>query len=186
MIKLKTCIALFRGINVGGKNVLPMKELVVLLEQFGFKNIRTYIQSGNAIFRTDEKDISRLSAKIGLKIKEDYGFAPSIQIMELGELEEAISKNPFPESESNPESLHVGFLGKKPASPDLKKLEALRKSNERFQLKGNMFYLNAPDGIGRSRLAANSEKLLGVPMTDRNWRTVCKIRDMAEEIDKNS
>jgi len=181
---LKTYIALFRGINVGGKNTLPMKELVVLLQQFGLGNIRTYIQSGNVVFTCGVIDTGRMAAGISAKIKETYGFDPHIQILGLGELEEAISKNPFPESESKPESLHVGFLGAKPAGPDLKKLEALREKNERFQLKGKVFYLNAPDGIGRSRLAANSEKLLGVPMTDRNWRTVCRIRDMAREIDK--
>lgn len=181
---MKPFIALFRGINVGGKNILPMKELVLLLQELGLDNIKTYIQSGNAVFTSNEKDIGHLSAKIGVKIKENYGFDPFIQILGLKDLEEAISNNPFPESESKPESLHVGFLGTQPKNPDLEKLEALREKNERFQLKGKIFYLNAPDGIGRSKLAANTEKLLGVPMTDRNWRTVCKIRDMAKEIIK--
>lgn len=67
-------------------------------------------------------------------------------------------------------------------SPNLEKLESLRTKSERFRLMGKVFYLRAPDGFGTSKLAAGSERLLGVSMTDRNWRTVGKIRDMAREI----
>jgi uncharacterized protein (DUF1697 family) len=69
-----------------------------------------------------------------------------------------------------------------PANPNLKALEGLKKKSERFLLRDKVFYLYAPDGVGRSKLAASSEKLLGVSMTDRNWRTVCKIRDMVKEL----
>lgn len=77
--------------------------------------------------------------------------------------------------------MHYGFLSAVPSHPDLKKLASLKAESERFQLINKVFYLHAPDGVGRSRLAANSERLLGVAMTDRNWRTVSKIRDMARE-----
>ena len=181
-VVVKTYIAFFRGINVGGKNILPMKELVSVLRESGLKNIKTYIQSGNAVFRSKEENIMLLSNRIGLKIKEKYGFEPNTQVLGLKELEDAISENPFPEAESKPESLHLGFLAARPKNPDLKSLEILKKDNERFQLNDRIFYLYAPDGIGRSKLAAKSESLLGVFMTDRNWRTVCKIRDMARGI----
>ena len=144
---MDTYIALFRGINVGGKNLLPMNELVVLLEDIGARNIKTYIQSGNAI----------------------------------DEIEQAMEENPFPEAETDPSSLHLGFLAFTPKSPDLKKLDGLKKESERFHLTERVFYLHAPEGVGKSKLAASTEKLLGVPMTDRNWRTVCKIREMAKE-----
>ena len=77
----------------------------------------------------------------------------------------------------------MGFLGSVPKNPDLKTLESLRKGSERFHLMDNVFYLHAPEGIGRSKLAANTERLLGVSMTDRNWRTMCKILKMAEELE---
>jgi uncharacterized protein (DUF1697 family) len=64
----------------------------------------------------------------------------------------------------------------------LKKLESLKTKSERFALNDRVFYLHAPDGIGRSKLAANAERALGVAMTDRNWRTICKVRDMASEL----
>ena len=79
----------------------------------------------------------------------------------------------------DPSSLHLGFLASSPKSPNLVKLAALKKDSERFLLTERVFYLHAPEGVGRSKLAASSEKLLGVPMRDRNWKTVCKIMELA-------
>src|SRR5262249_46532917 len=179
---MKTYIALFRGINVGGKNALPMKELVVVLEGLGSRNVKTYIQSGNAVFESKEKDASRLSNQISIEIKKRRGFEPHVLLLELADIERAITKNPFPEAETDPQALHVGFLASAPKNPNLKTLESLKRNSERFHLIDNVFYLHAPEGVGRSKLAANAEKLLGVPMTDRNWRTVCKIWEMAKEL----
>jgi uncharacterized protein (DUF1697 family) len=178
---VKTYIALFRGINVGGKNTLPMKELVAILEHLGSRNVKTYIQSGNAVFDSNEKKASRLSSKIRVEIKKHRGVEPYVLLLEVEEMEKAIAGNPFPEAESKPNTLHVSFLTSAPMNPDLKTLESLKKENERFLLKGTVLYLHAPEGVGRSKLAASAERLLGVSMTDRNWRTVCKIRDMAKE-----
>jgi uncharacterized protein (DUF1697 family) len=177
---MKTFIALFRGINVGGKNSLPMKELISLFEDLGCRSVKTYIQSGNAVFESKEKDASRLSNKIRIEIKKRRGFEPHVLLLGLEEMDKAIAGNPFPETE--PKSLHIGFLGSAPANPNLKALEGLKKKSERFLLRDKVFYLYAPDGVGRSKLVASSEKLLGVSMTDRNWRTVCKIRDMVKEL----
>jgi len=179
---MKTYIALFRGINVGGKRVLPMKELVAILEDLGARSIKTYIQSGNAVFISREKDLSRLARMIGAAIKQRRGFEPQVLLLELKELEHAMKKNPFPEAEANPSALHVSFLVSTPENPNLKALEGLRKASERFQLSGAVFYLHAPEGVGRSKLAANAEKLLGVSMTDRNWRTVCALCAMAKAL----
>lgn len=180
---MKTYIALFRGINVGGRNSLPMKELVALLENLGLQNVRTYIQSGNVVFRSSDDNAAELSSTIRAAINERHGFEPHLLLLGLDELEKAMESNPFPEAEAEPRTLHLGFLTAAPASPDLEALEGLRKESERFHLDGNVFYLHAPDGVGRSKLAANVERLLGVAMTDRNWRTVTKIMAMAREVD---
>ena len=92
-----------------------------------------------------------------------------------------MAENPFPEAETDPASLHLGFLAAKPQNLDLQKLASLKRDSERFHLSDGVFYLHAPEGVGRSKLAAGAEKLLGVPMTDRNWRTVCKVMEMAGE-----
>jgi uncharacterized protein (DUF1697 family) len=176
---MKTYIALFRGINVGGKNKLPMKDLVAALENLGCQEVATYIQSGNAVFRSEEQDASLLSERIRAAIRERHGFEPMVLVLESEELEKAVRSNPFPETESEPKTLHAYFLAAPPERPDLDGLEGIKGDRERFVLGEGVFYLHAPDGIGRSRLAAKAEKLLGVPATARNWRTVRKVMDMA-------
>jgi uncharacterized protein (DUF1697 family) len=178
---MNTYIALLRGINVGGRNPLPMKELVVLLEGLGCRKVKTYIQSGNVVFQNG-MNASLLAAKIGQRIERHHSFEPSVLLLTIRELEAAIAANPFPEAESDPKGLHFGFLESVPSNPDLDRLETTRMDNERFQLINKVFYLHAPDGVGRSKLATISERLLGVAMTDRNWRTVSKIKAMAEEL----
>ncbi len=176
---MNTYIALFRGINVGGNCSLPMKELVAALEEIGARRVRTYIQSGNAVFESVEKNLARLSKQLSAEIMMRRGFEPHVHILTIEALAKVIAENPFPEAVIDPSSLHLGFLSSPPKSTDLKKLSSLKKESERFYLTENVFYLHAPEGVGRSKLAASSEKILGVSMTDRNWRTVCKVMEMA-------
>jgi len=172
-------IAFFRGINVGGNNPLPMKTLVAALDSIRARKVRTYIQTGNAVFESAEMSLARLSKQLSAEINERCGFEPHVHILTLEALSKAIAENPFPDAVADPSSLHLGFLSSSPKSPNLEKLAALRKDSERFLLAEHVFYLHAPEGVGRSKLAANSEKLLGVPMTDRNWQTVCKVMEVA-------
>lgn len=176
---MNSFIALLRGINVGGRNALPMKQLVAICEELKAEDVRTYIQSGNVVFRHGSATGAELSRKIGTAIKNQFGLEPQVIVMTRHELESAMRHNPFPEAEGDPASLHLGFLSEPPITPDLAKLESLRVASERFELIGRVFYLHAPEGVGRSKLAASSERLLGVPMTDRNWRTVAKLRELA-------
>ncbi len=180
---MKTYIALFRGINVGGNNPLPMKDLVAALESVGARDVATYIQSGNAVFRSGEKDAASLADGIRASIGERHGFEPSVLVLGSEEMEEAVRYNPFPEAESEPKTLHLYFLAASPEHPDLDALQGIKGDRERFVLSDGVFYLHAPDGIGRSKLAANAEKLLGVPATARNWRTVRKVMEMSDRSD---
>jgi uncharacterized protein (DUF1697 family) len=178
---MKTYIALFRGINVGGNNMLPMKALTAVLEKLGADSVKTYIQSGNAVFQHQTESVSRLSGSISTAIKESHGFEPQVFLLDLGEMEQVMASNPFPEAESEPKTLHLYFLASVPRNPDLKALDSLKHDNEQFKLTDKVFYLHAPDGIGRSNLAARVEKALGVAVTARNWRTVCKILELAQQ-----
>jgi uncharacterized protein (DUF1697 family) len=177
---METYIALFRGINVGGNNVLSMKELVARLESIGAQNVKTYIQSGNAVFQSQETNALLLSNKISAAIKKSHGFEPQVFLLKLEDMEKVVDANPFPEAESEPKTLYVHFLASMPKNPDFAILESIKSERERYVRKDGVLYLHAPDGIGRSKLAANVEKLLGVPVTSRNWRTVRKIVDMAK------
>lgn len=181
---MKTYIALFRGINVGGNHILPMKELVTTLEGLGVRSIKTWIQSGNVVFQSPNANVKQLSQDIPAAIKETHGFAPQVMLIDLVDMESAIASNPFPEGEADPKTLHLFFMDAAPEKPDIESLESLKKDNEQFRLIKNVFYLHAPDGIGRSKLAEKVERSLGVPATARNWRTVSKIMDMANALEK--
>lgn len=178
---MKTYIALFRGINVGGKNILSMKELVAVLEGLGVQGINTYIQSGNVIFRSRAADTALLARKIGAAIKKSHGFEPQVLVLDSAVLDKVIKENPYPEAEAAPNTLHVNFLAAIPPKPDFKALEKIRAESERFHLAGNVLYLHAPNGIGRSKMAVSMERLLGVTMTSRNWNTVRKLKAMIVE-----
>jgi len=176
---LNTCIALFRGINVGGSHLLPMKELKAVFEKCGCADVQTYIQSGNVIFRSRVSDAARLEKQLTAAVSSSHGFEPRVLVLSRGELESAAAGNPFPEADENPKSLHLFFLAERPKKPDLKSLEALKAKTERFALKGKVFYLHTPDGFGASKLAQRAERFLGVEATARNWRTVTTLLEMA-------
>lgn len=172
-------IALFRGINVGGRHVLPMKALTSLLQGLGCVDILTYIQSGNVIFFNREKNAHILAPKICNAVKTGFGFAPDVLLLTNEQLIDAHAANPFPDVEQDPKTLHLYFLAEDVCNADWAALDALKSSTEHFRLIDRIFYLHAPDGIGRSKLAAKVEKYLGVPATARNWRTVEKVLQLA-------
>jgi len=174
-------IALFRGINVGGRNILPMKELRAELESLGCKDVRTYIQSGNAVFRHAKSAAPGLAESIRSSIRASHGFEPAVLLVTADHLEAAVRSNPFPEGTADPSKLHLFFLSTTPGKPDLEAIETIRAGSESFALLGEVAYLHAPEGIARSKLASRAERLLGVQATARNWRSVTKILEMARQ-----
>jgi len=180
---MNTFVALLRGINVGGHGRLLMKDLRAILEGLGLTHVRTYLQSGNAVFRSESDDCGRLAEDIGAAIHTQCGWTPDVLVLTREELQAAIDTNPFLAAEDEPKSLHLFFMKTPPKTPDLAKLDALRTASERYKLSGTIFYLHAPDGLARSRLAAQIEKALGVAGTARNWRSVRAVMALAQEID---
>jgi uncharacterized protein (DUF1697 family) len=172
-------IALVRGINVGGAHMLPMKDLTLLFEQLGCVDVKTYIQSGNVVFRTADADTARLATRVTAAVAKARGFEPRLLVLTRKELELAAAGNPFPQAADNPQSVHLFFLAEPAKNADLKSLNALKSATERFVLKDRVLYLHTPDGIGRSKLAVRAERLLGVAATARNWRTVTTLLEMA-------
>jgi uncharacterized protein (DUF1697 family) len=176
-------IAFFRGINVGGNNMLPMKELPVLLGKQGLTDVRTYIQSGNVVFRSAAASATALEKQIGSAVLKAHGFEPRIIVLSVPELERAVRSNPFPQADANPKALHLFFLTKKPSSANLGALNALKTGSEAFELIDKVFYLYTPDGFGTSKLAERAVRQLGVEATARNWRTVGKVLEMAKSLE---
>ena len=171
-------IALLRGINVGGKNRLPMSDLITVLKSLGYEDIRTYIQSGNVVFSSKRKIGEDEDDRISGAISAEKGFRPKVILLTAEQLREAIENNPFAADEGK--TLHLFFLDSPPKNPDLERLHSLKTASEEFTLQGRILYLYAPDGLGRSRLAATIERSLGVPATARNYNTISKLASMAD------
>lgn len=178
---MNTYIALLRGINVGGNNILPMRDLVNLLERLGLKQVKTYIQSGNAVFQSDRPDAADLAQEISAAIEKTRGFAPQVLLLNIQTFQQAVASNPFPAGEADPKTLHLYFLSAIPPNPDFNLLNRLKADSEQFKLINKVFYLHAPEGIGRSKLAANVEQALGVAVTARNWRTVSRVMSIISQ-----
>lgn len=179
---MQTYIALLRGINVLGKNILPMKDLKSILEKLGCKEVQTYIQSGNIVLKHDEKDVKVLTDKIKSAIKKNHGFEPNVMLLKKKDIQKVVANNPFPQVGENHKSLHVFFLERKADRANFDKMNEIKTETEQFKLIDKFFYFYAPDGFGKSKLGDRAEKLLGVSATARNWRTVKKIKEMIDEV----
>ena len=172
-------IVLLRGINVGGKNIVPMKKLAEMLLSMGCQNVQTYIQSGNVLLQHSESNHQILSNEIAREMLNTFCFQPQILLLTLAQFEQAAKSNPFKDAESEPKTLHVFFLAEATTATTLGPLTVIKKESESFSLLDQVFYLHAPEGIGRSKLAVKVEKVLGVPTTARNWNSVSKILALA-------
>lgn len=171
---MKTWIALIRGINVGGRHKLPMKKLVAIMESHGFADVQTYIQSGNVIFRSAKKP----DGTLGRLIESEFGFQPGIFFHSAAELRMAVENCPYQPREGK--HLHFFFCDRVPVSLDTALLDTLKSPTEEYRLAGKVFYLHAPDGIGRSKLAEKMGKAFrGVDMTARNMNTVSKLIELS-------
>jgi len=175
---MNTFIALFRGINVGGKDILQMKPLSELFMSLGCENVRTYIQSGNVVFQTDHDSKSDLAERLSDKVLQNHGFEPKVLLLDATKFASAITNNPFPTEDGK--LLHFFFLETNPEAPALEKLDAVKQQSEKYQLNENVFYLYAPNGVSRSKLFTKVEKSLGVPATARNWNTINKLSSMID------
>lgn len=171
-------VALLRGINVGGRHVVRMADLRSLLAEIGLQDVRTYIQSGNVAFRSKTSDRTTLGQMIAAAVEDRYAFAPDVMVRTSKELANALDANPF--QEADPNRRHLWFLAEVPVDPDLDALGALAAPSERYALLDDVFYLHAPEGIGRSKLAARVERALGVAATARNARTVAAVLALAD------
>lgn len=166
-------VVLFRGVNVGGKNLLPMKELVAHLKQNNFESVSSYIQSGNVVL----KSLDVPSEKIKDLVFQHYDFSPAIFSLDEEAFTASVNNNPYPEFEGK--FVHFYFCESN-IELALDKLNQYKTDSEEYYVKDNVFYLHAPDGIGRSKLVANIEKCLGQSGTGRNLNTINKISKMLE------
>lgn len=172
-------IVLLRGVNVSGKNKLPMADFRAALTAAGFASVQSYIQSGNVVLEADEQlsqdDVSKAFQSV---LSDSFNIDTPVMILNKERLRGAVKANPLGQEFEKPNWMFLYFLSEAPTSPNLEKLTELTSENERWELLGDVFYVFAGDGAGRSKLIARAEKLLGVSATARNWKTVQKLIEM--------
>jgi len=180
---LSQFISLLRGINVSGQKLIKMADLAALYESLDFKDVKTYIQSGNVIFHADSGDSAILSQKIKDAILTAFGFDVSVFIRTQDEWRQLAEKNPFlGESRIDSGALYVAFLSQSVTQEDVDWIDAPGPAGEEIRLAGTHAYLHYPNGVGRSKWNNNFlEKKLGVSATMRNWRTVLRIFEMCQK-----
>ena len=176
MASRQTFAALLRGINVGGTNKLPMRELEGLFGSLGHEQVATYIQSGNVVFRSAGSDAKRVAAAIESAVAEQFGLDVRVLLRTHAELEAVRSACPYDES------VHVVFLESAPSAAEIKALDPDRSPGDSFAVAGREIYLSLPAGAGRSKLTLSwFERRLGIAGTQRNWNTLLKLIEMTGE-----
>jgi uncharacterized protein (DUF1697 family) len=177
---MNTYISLLRGINVTGNKVIKMADLQKLYESLKFKNVQTYIASGNVVFQSPETDVQKLRRKIQKKIQEKFGFDVGILVITPKQLEKAIKQNPFPNAKPN--MLCFNFLSEAPANVPMDEINARKDPAEQVKIIGDVLYHHCPIGFGKTDVTnAFLEKKLNVVATARNWNTVNKLLEMGKE-----
>ncbi len=182
---MPTGVAMVRGINVGGKNTLPMVRLRALCEGLGWTGVRTYIQSGNVAFRCDARSIGKAGTRLEDAIETAMGFRPSVVVRSLDELRGVVWGNPFARTPgADGPRLLVMALAVVPSPAAAKAFAALRPEPEALRLIGREAYLHFPNGVAESSIPMSKiEKTLGVPGTVRNWNTIEKLIELAEVVE---
>lgn len=162
-----------------------MAELRSLYESLKFKNVQTYIQSGNVVFRTKEKDLPKLAKKIQAAIEKRFGVKPGVLLRTATQMRDVIARNPFEKRRNiDPAKLHCYFLAEKPGAEASSQLKALPLQSEELIPSGSELFIYFPDGMGKSRLPwAKLEKICVTPGTGRNWNSVTKLLAMAEVLE---
>jgi uncharacterized protein (DUF1697 family) len=176
-------VALLRGINLGGHKKIKMDELRASLAAMGFDEVKTYIQSGNVVFKTAKISDRALSKKIEASILSNFGHSVSVMIRTAEEIKQVIANNPFlKQPDIDQTKLHVMFLAEPPAQSALKQLETLVLKPDQFRSLGKDLYFYLPNGVAESAVMKKPiDRVLAIPTTMRNWRTVNTVQQMCTE-----
>ena len=179
-----TYVGFLRAVNVGGNRKLPMAELRAYLTDLGARDVRTYIQSGNVVFRVTPTDFPRLHEAFVARADERFGFGLVWATRTVSELARVVHANPFlagAAGEVDPKHLHVGFFDDVPRPEAVAALPPSPSPPDDYRVRGSEVYFLLPNGVGRSKLANGTTfARLGVNVTVRNWRTVLTMLDMAK------
>ena len=173
---MRIYVGLLRGINVGGRNKLPMADLRAICESAGLEKVRSYIQSGNLVFQSDKLE-AVIAAKLEDEIESRFGFRPRVQILPAEDVSKAAREYPFPVNDHK--LAHLLFLDAQPEEAAIARLKEVDYSPDEFEVGDRVVHLYFPNGVIGSRIDSGKiERILGVNGTARNWRTVGKLIEM--------
>lgn len=172
-------IALLRGVNVG-RNMLKMDRLRALAAELGFKNVATYVQTGNMVFDADDS-AAKCSSSLERKLAGETRLPVTVLVRTATELEAIIARNPFLKDKTiDRTKLHVTFLAGAATKAGLAKLKAIARDADDFRLGWQEVYVHCPNGYGKTKLSNKTfEKALATKATTRNWNTVNRLLEMA-------
>jgi uncharacterized protein (DUF1697 family) len=173
-------IALLRAVNLGPVNRVKMADLRALLEAGGYEDVRTLLQSGNVVL-TSGKAPDAVARELEDLIERELGVKTDVIVRTRDELAGAIARNPIAEADEQPKRCQVSFLDAEPDAAAVERLAAVDVAPERFEISGREVYAWHPDGLQRSKLARALGEGLGVRATARNWNTVKKLLELADD-----
>jgi len=174
-------LAMLRGINVSGQKLIKMEQLRASFEALGFSGVKTYVQSGNVVFKSAKISKTSLTAKIARKILDDFGHSVSVLVRTPAELGEVLKSSFAKKAGIDVAKLYVTFLSQPAPKSAEDALKILAAKSEQFIISGREIYLHCPDGYGNTKFSNNAiEKKLSAQATTRNWRTVNALFEMAQ------
>jgi uncharacterized protein (DUF1697 family) len=178
-------ISMLRGVNLGAHNRMSMEALRDVYESLKLLDVRTFIQSGNVLFKTEEREIDTLVTKVQDAIERRFKFRPDIIVRTAAELRDVIARNPFARRRGiEPAKLLVTFLASHPGEAAREQLRKLKTDPEEVRIDGREIYTYFPNGMARPKLSwAAIEKILKTSGTGRNWNSVTKMLEMAEAME---
>ncbi len=172
-------VALLRGVNVGGKNKLPMSDLVAMFVEVGCEDVSSFIQSGNVLFRASAKLTAQLTDLIAKMIADRFGYRTPVLVRTREQLQDVVDFNPFVEAGGDEDTLYVMFLAQIPDSSAVASLDPDRSPPDSFEVCGREIYLELINGAAKTKLTNDYfDRKLDTISTSRNWRTVNKLLEL--------
>jgi len=179
-------VCMLRGVNVGGHNKIKMDVLRALCESQKLRDVQTYVQSGNVVFRTTESKLGRTSQQIESAIETKLGFRPAVILRTTDEMRKVVARSPFAGRRGiEYNKLAIIFLVDQPGAEARERLGQLKSDREQLWIDNREIHIYFPDGMGRSKLPAALDRALKGVGTGRNWNTVLKLLEMAEKLEAN-
>ena len=178
-------VSMLRGVNLGPHRRIKMDALREVYESLGLADVQTYVQSGNVVFRSSERDLKKLAKRIEAAIEKKFGFRSDVILRTAAEMRDVIARNPFAaRSGIEPNRYLVTFLASDPGQELRDKVRAIKADPEELHFDGREMYIYFPNGLARPKLSLPAiEKILKITGTGRNWNSVVKLLELAENIE---